>query len=84
MSTSRASNYKYWKAVGALALIIWAIVAELNLLWGVLFILWGIVDFRRGSTMLLEEVSRKENPSLFYTICCTWLIIGIYIIIYSL
>ena len=73
-----------WRALAGLTMGYLAVFLKLNWLWGVLVLLWVVPDIRRGSTHLLENVDRGDNPVLFWLICLTWLLGGLLLIGFSL
>jgi len=68
-----------WRAILTLGFIYLSIFTYWWL-WGLLLIIWGVVDLRTGETWLSEPVVRSENPILFHLIVMTWLVFGFYII----
>ena len=70
-----------WRPALALALMILAFWFEWNWAWAVLFAVWVIPDIRSGTTHLLEPVSKKESPVLYWAIMSFWIIVIIYILL---
>lgn len=61
-----------WKSMLALVLIATAVVMDMPWLWGVLFLLWVIMDLKNRQTYLLEEITRDGNPILYWIIVTMW------------
>lgn len=49
---------------------------SLQLLWGLLFLYWTIANFYSGHAFLLSDVSREENPGLFWAVQLAWIVLG--------
>ncbi|WP_421903562.1 B12-binding domain-containing radical SAM protein [Maridesulfovibrio sp.] len=69
--TMRSGNLK-WKSILALALIGTAVLMDMPWLWGILFLLWVIMDLKNRQTYLLEEIPRDSNPILYWIIVTMW------------
>nr|WP_239057217.1 radical SAM protein [Desulfovibrio sp. JC010] len=65
------SNIK-WKSMLALLLIGAALIMDMPWLWGILFLLWVIMDLKNRQTYLLEDISRDSNPVLYWIIVTMW------------
>lgn len=48
----------------------------LGSLWGLLFLFWIIPNFYSGRAFLFFEVSRDEDPILFWAIQLAWVVLG--------
>lgn len=70
-----------WKAVLGLILVWFAVFAELNWIWGILFLLWVVPDLRSRETHFLEYISARANPLLYWLIMSSWLTFSIYLIL---
>ncbi|KIC17053.1 VOC family protein [Leisingera sp. ANG-DT] len=62
-----------WKA-GLGLLCIWlAVVLDVPLFWGVLFLLWSWPALRTGRADFIEPVRRSTHPLLFWGLTGTWI-----------
>ncbi len=46
-------------------------------LWGLLFLYWTIPNFYSGHAFLLSDVTRDEDPILFWLIQIAWVVLGL-------
>ncbi|WP_299638757.1 hypothetical protein [uncultured Ruegeria sp.] len=46
-------------------------------LWGLLFMFWTIPNFYSGHALLLTDVTRDEDPVLFWLIQLAWIALGL-------
>lgn len=46
-------------------------------LWGALFIYWTIPNFYSGHAFLLSDVTRDQDPILFWLVQIAWLVLGL-------
>jgi hypothetical protein len=46
-------------------------------LWGLLFMFWTIPNFYSGHALLLTNVTREEDPILFWLIQLAWVALGL-------
>ncbi|NOD32802.1 hypothetical protein GS610_21395 [Ruegeria sp. HKCCD6228] len=46
-------------------------------LWGLLFMFWTIPNFYSGHALLLTDVTREEDPILFWLIQLAWVALGL-------
>lgn len=49
-------------------------------LWGLLFLYWTIPNFFSGHAFLLSDVTRAEDPLLFWLIQIAWVTLGLMMI----
>lgn len=49
-------------------------------LWGLLFLYWTIPNFYTGSAFLLSEITRDEDPILFWLIQIAWVVLGLMLV----
>lgn len=75
----KASKPVKWKTIFAIFLVIGAMVLEMPILFGLLYILWAILDIKTGYAYIIEDVSRKDNPILYWIIVVLWMSSGLYI-----
>lgn len=45
-------------------------------LWGLLFLYWTIPNFYSGHAFLLSDVTRDQDPILFWLIQIAWIVLG--------
>ena len=62
-----------WLTLGALAVVVAAVVFNFQWLWGLLFLFWVVPSLTTGVTFLVEPIHRDENPWLYWTITTIWL-----------
>ena len=62
-----------WFTIGALALVIAAVIFNFQWIWGLLFLSWSVPSLFTGVTFLVEPIHRDETPWLFWTIVTLWL-----------
>ena len=62
-----------WITLGALAIVVAAVVFNFQWLWGLLFLFWAAPSLATGVTFLVEPIRREENPWLFWIITLMWL-----------
>ena len=53
----------------------------IGLLWGLLFLFWTILNFRSRRAFLIFEVSRDEDPFLFWLIQLAWAVLGVVMVL---
>lgn len=73
-----------WKSIIGILLVLSAVVLNMPILFGVLYIIWAVQDISSGHAHVLEDVSREENRLLFWIIVMLWLGSGLYVIGHSL
>ena len=49
-------------------------------LWGLLFLYWTIPNFYSGHAFLLSDVTRDDDPVLFWLIQIAWVVLGLMLI----
>lgn len=69
-----------WKAALGLICIWLAVFLELNLFWGVLFLLWSWPAIRTGRADFIEPVYRQKNPLLFWGVAGSWIGLSLWLI----
>ncbi len=45
-------------------------------LWGLLFLYWTIPNFFSGHAFLLSDVTRDDDPILFWAVQIAWVVLG--------
>lgn len=74
----KVKNIK-WKTIFGILLILTGTVFEFQILFGLFYIIWAIVDLKTGYAYVFEEINRWENQILYWLIVVIWLGSGIYI-----
>ncbi|MBY6045444.1 VOC family protein [Phaeobacter italicus] len=69
-----------WRAALGLLCIWLAVVMELPLFWGVLFLLWSWSALRAGRADFIDPVDRQRNPLLFWGLSATWIGLSLWMI----
>lgn len=69
-----------WFTVAALGVLTIATIQEWYWVWGLLFVFWAVLGIRSGSAFLIEDISRREHPALFWLISAMWTGFGAYYI----
>lgn len=49
-------------------------------LWGLLFLYWSVQSYRTGYAFLLSDVTREEDPVLYWLILIAWTVFGILLV----
>lgn len=49
-------------------------------LWGLLFLYWTIPNFYSGHAFLLSDVTRDDDPVLFWLIQIAWVVLGLMLV----
>lgn len=73
-----------WKSLLAIAMVSVGITLDMPILFGLLYIFWAIQDIRVGHAYIVEDVSRDENPFLFWVIVTLWMGSGLYVFLNAL
>lgn len=72
---------KKWPVILALILIYLAVLLEWNWVWGVLFIFWTIPSLYSGEVHLVQSVTKKDHPVLYWLIILTWIVLSMILIL---
>lgn len=62
------------------AVLMIATALGIQSLWGVLFLYWTIPNFYAGHAFLLSDITRQDDPILFWLIQIAWLVLGLMMI----
>ncbi len=76
----RTSGRVRWFTLVAIAIVLVAVIFDLQWVWGLLFLFWAAPSLFTGETFLVEPVRRTENPWLFWTIVTLWLSLSLTLI----
>lgn len=71
------------KTIAALVLVLVSSALGLYSVWGVIFIAWVVASGQNGTTHLVEEIHRADNPLLFWLIAAMWGLFGLSMIAYD-
>ncbi|MBT2132297.1 hypothetical protein [Aliiroseovarius lamellibrachiae] len=74
MSNTRVINYV------ALPILLIAAVMGLYWVWGLLFLWWLVPTIMTGQTALVFDVTRDEDPILFWIVAILWALFGLMMI----
>lgn len=81
---ARAAPARFkWMTVTALAILWVAVVFEVNWVWGVLFIMWTVPALSSGETYLVEPITRRDRPVLFWLLVGTWIVLSVLLIVWD-
>lgn len=69
------------RAMLGLLLVIVAVIWEIEWVWGVIFLAWVIPDLIARETHFFEQVTRADNPVLYWSIMVTWIILSVYLLV---
>lgn len=73
-----------WKPIIGIAMVTTAILLDMPIIFGLLYIIWAVNNIRYGEAFILETVTRAKNPVLYWMTTLLWLFSGIYVFVYSL
>ncbi|MCL6283551.1 hypothetical protein M3P21_08375 [Ruegeria sp. 2012CJ41-6] len=74
MTQARSLNYLTFAA------LMIATALGYQSLWGLLFLYWTIPNFRSGHAFLISDVTRGEDPILFWLIQIAWIVLGLMLV----
>lgn len=74
MTQPRILNYITFAALMA------ATALGLQSLWGLLFLYWTVPNFYSGHAFLLSDITRRDDPLLFWLIQIAWVVLGLMMI----
>ena len=50
-------------------------------LWGLMFLYWTIPNFYSGHAFLLSDVTRDDDPVLFWLVQIAWIVLGALLVV---
>jgi len=56
-------------------------VMGFQFLWGLLFLYWTIPNFYSGHAFLLSDVTRDDDPVLFWAVQFAWVVLGLLLVV---
>ncbi len=75
---------KHWKSILALVIMPFAFYFNLtNFYFAILFIIWSIQGIRNKNVFLLDIITKRENPLLYWVVTIVWLVLAIISLLYS-
>ncbi|MFA3920130.1 hypothetical protein [Ruegeria hyattellae] len=74
MTQARSLNYLIFAA------LMIATALGYQSLWGLLFLYWTIPNFYSGHAFLISDVTRAEDPVLFWLIQIAWIVLGLMLV----
>ena len=74
MTQTRLLNYV------AFAALMISTLLGFQSLWGLLFLYWTIPSVQAGRTFLLSDVTRDDDPVLFWLIQVAWVVLGLMLV----
>lgn len=77
-SQTKFSSPVKWRAIVGLFVVTLATILNLNWVWGIVFLLWVIPDLQSGETYFFEQVTRQQNPILYWLIMIMWIASSVY------
>ncbi len=77
----KALLIKNWKSILAIIVVLGALILDVYLLFGILYIVWAILGLKSGHAFIIEDVKREDCPIIFWIITLIWLFSGIYVLI---
>ncbi|NOD63691.1 MULTISPECIES: VOC family protein [unclassified Ruegeria] len=72
-----------WKSLIALVCVWLAVIMDLQVFWGVLFLIWTWLALRSGRADFVEPIDRATRPWMFWLITGTWIVLISWVIIAS-
>ncbi len=72
---ARAANYT------AFVLLMGWTALGYQFLWGLLFLYWTVPSFHSGHAFLLSDVTRDEDPILFWAVQFAWIVLGVLLVV---
>lgn len=65
-----------------LVLLYVAVIFNVTWLWGLLFLYWAAHSMMTGHVFFVEDISRRENMPMFWTVIGSLILIGVYFLAY--
>ncbi len=73
-----------WKTIIAIFMVVAGLIFDLPMLFGLLYIIWAILDIKNGYAYIIEDISKREHPILFWIIVLLWMSSGVYVFLNGL
>ena len=82
--TNKMNKDIKWKSIIALVLLPLVFLFNLlNFYFAALFLIWSIQGIKNRNAFLLDNISRDENPALFWIVSLLWILLSIWSLFYS-
>ena len=75
MDRDRILNYVVF------AVLMVATAMGFHSLWGLLFLYWTIPNFYSGHAFLVSDITRDDDPILFWLIQVAWVVLGLMMVV---
>ncbi|MEM8731183.1 MAG: hypothetical protein AAGF79_14825 [Pseudomonadota bacterium] len=62
-----------WLTLIGLPILIYSTIQGVFVIWGLLFLFWGLGSLRTGHIFLLEDIDRADDPALYWIIFAMWI-----------
>ncbi|NOE33224.1 MULTISPECIES: VOC family protein [unclassified Ruegeria] len=72
-----------WKSLLALVCVWLAVIMDLQVFWGVLFLIWTWLALKSGRADFVEPIDRSNRPFMFWLITGTWMFLSTWVILAS-
>ena len=72
-----------WRLINYIGFIVLMVSTALGyqFLWGLLFLYWTIPNFNTGHAFLVSDITREEDPLLFWAIQFAWVVLGLLLVL---
>ena len=67
----------------ALAAIWCAVFIDLNWIFALLLVGWGLYDVFTGQSLFVQRVTRRHQPVTYWLVVSTWILLGVLWLIYE-
>lgn len=69
-----------WKSVLGLVCVWLAVFLDIQMFWGVLFLIWTWPALKSGRSDFVEPIYRAERPAIYWAIVGTWVVLSLWLI----
>ena len=67
----------------ALAAVWCSVLIELNWVFALLLVGWGLYDLVTGESLFVQRVTRRDQPVTYCLVVSTWMLLGVLALIYE-
>ncbi len=78
---TRKTHVLAWKSLIAVTCVWLAVFLDLQVFWGLLFLIWTWLALRTGRADFVEPIDRATRPGVFWLITGTWIVLSIWVIL---
>ena len=78
---TRKTHELAWKSLIAVTCVWLAVFLDLQVFWGVLFLIWTWLALRTGRADFVEPIDRATRPGVFWLITGTWIVLSLWVIL---